>query len=135
MKRIIVMTVLIVLSVAVFAQEVEPNVKLGVFDFIRNADWLNVGLVALFTLGLTAPYILKARQKLKQVAELLLLIYEFTDDKVLDKKERAAIIDQFLVIIGKKKASVIQKKINDQGGAAKVIRSKTKIKIKTRRKQ
>jgi hypothetical protein len=137
MKKIVVMTLLLVLSVAVFAQGTEP--KLDVFDFIKNMDWVNVVLVAIFSIGgIVTKYAITGRTKLKEVGELLILIYQYTDDKVLSKKEREDLWDHILVIIGKKEVEGIQDKVLDQvmmkGSTREVIKSKTKIKIKTRRK-
>lgn len=127
------MLLFLVLSVAVFAQEAEP--KLDVFDLIRNMDWLNVALVAVLSVGgAITRYAVIGRTKLKQAGELLILLYDYTDDKVLDDKERADIWDHILVFIGKKKADTIQQAVVDAGGTKQVIRSKTKIKIKTRSK-
>jgi hypothetical protein len=131
MKKIVVMTVLLVLSVAVFAQEPEP--KLDLIALVKNPNWINILLAVVSTVF--AGYFVFTRIKLKQAGEFFLMAYEYTDDKVLDKVERQNLLNQFLVIIGKRKAEVAQKKIIEQGGAKEVIRSKTKIKIKTRRKQ
>lgn len=99
--------VMLLLSVTVFAQEPEP--KLDLIDLIRNMDRLNIALVIVLSIGgVIGKYALTARTKMKQLSELFAMAYEFTDDKVLDKKERAELIDQFLLIIGKKKAEAAQ---------------------------
>lgn len=131
MKRIVIIMLFLVFAVAVFAQDSEQ--KLSVFEFVKNADWENVALVALFSVGgIITRYAVLARTKLKQVGELLILLHDYTDDKVLDKKERSEIWELLLVIIGKNQAETMKKEIIDDGGGYQVIKQKQKIKIKTR---
>lgn len=113
MKRVLFTVLFLVLSVVVFAQEAEP--KLDLVDLIRNMDWINVALVIILSIGgIVGKYALTARTKLKQVSELFAMAYEFTDDKVLDKDERKQLIDQFLLIIGKKQAVEISEKVQEE---------------------
>ena len=115
MKRILFLMILVAFSIPVIAQETAP--KLDLIDFLKNMDWINIALV--FAFSLAGGFLMKARTKLKQVSELLMMAYEFTDDKVLDKEERKKLINQVLLILGKKKTEQIQANVSNKVEAIK----------------
>ena len=73
--------------------------KVGILDFFKEINALNIVLLAL---SLFAGSIWRqGRTKLKEVGDLFLKAYEFTDDKRLSDAERAELLNRFLVILGK----------------------------------
>lgn len=72
-----------------------------VFNLIKNMDILNFAFigVAMF-FGTWWKF---GRIKLKQIGELALKAYDFTDDKILTDAERKELITDLLQLIGKPK--------------------------------
>lgn len=77
----------------------EPTGIDKVLSFIKEIDGLNIALIAFATIagGLWAM----GRAKLREIGELFLKAYEYTDDKRLSKAERQDLMQRFLRIIGR----------------------------------
>lgn len=78
------------------------------FKLIRNMEPINlvfVGIALFF-----GTWWKLGRNKIKQLGELALKFHEYTDDKVLDKKERADLLRRVFQLIGKAPASPPPKK-------------------------
>ena len=70
-----------------------------IFGFLKDINALNIAIVAF---GLFAgKKFLTMRNKLKQIGDLFLKAYEYTDDKKLSDEERTDLINRFLQLIGK----------------------------------
>jgi len=73
--------------------------KLAVGEFLRNIDLLNIVLAA-FAIFFSSFW-WAGRERLKQIGELFLKAYEYTDDHVLNPEERQDLIIRFMRIIGR----------------------------------
>ena len=71
-----------------------------IFGFLKDINALNIALIAFGTFA--GGLWFKTRLKLKQIGELFLKAYEYTDDKKLSDEERADLINRFLQLFGKK---------------------------------
>jgi hypothetical protein len=94
-------------------EEIPAKVKM--FQFLKEINPLNIVLLAIsiFAGGLWAM----GRNKMKQVGELFLKAYEYTDDKHLSAEERRDLIQRFMCIIGK--SQVVSNKVADINKKAK----------------
>ena len=101
MKRLIIILFLMipVIIVAQDTLQTDPSFWDKTKGFFSDIDGFNVILIAFATFfgGLWAL----GRQKMKQIGELFLKAYEYTDDKRLSKAERQDLMQRFLAIIGK----------------------------------
>lgn len=102
MKKILLF-MLIIFPVLVFSQDMPEQIpttwdKLS--GFLSDINLFNIALIAFATFagGLWAM----GRNKIKQVGELFLKAYEYTDDKRLSKQERQDLMQRFMEIIGRK---------------------------------
>ena len=101
MKHLILIALLF-LSVSLFGQEVitqpEPA-KFKILEFLGDINMLNVILLAFATFAGGLWYM--GREKIRQVGELFMAAYEYTDDKRLSPEERADLFNKFMALIGK----------------------------------
>lgn len=74
-----------------------------IFGFLKDINALNIVLIAFGTFASGLWF--RSRTKLKQIGELFLKAYEYTDDKKLSDEERSDLINRFLELIGKQKVS------------------------------
>jgi len=89
---------LVSISIQAIAQEVVP-VQNKIFGFLNDVNVLNIALLAFATFagGMWAL----GRSKMKQIGELFLKAYEYTDDKRLSAEERSDLIRRFFQLLGK----------------------------------
>jgi len=80
------------------------NDKICKASFISSLLGNNLDIIAMILLLFTTIFgglWIKVRSKIKQIGELFLAAYEYTDDKKLDKDEREDLKRKFLEIISK----------------------------------
>jgi hypothetical protein len=84
-----------------------PNISYGKIcqaSFLSGLLENNLDIIAMVLLLFTTVFgglWIKVRSKIKQIGELFLAAYEYTDDKKLDKEEREDLKKRFLEIITK----------------------------------
>ena len=101
MKKAIFILILLI-PVITFGQEpiTQPDPgKFKLLEFLGDINMLNVILLGFATFAGGLWYM--GREKMKQIGELFLAAYEYTDDKRLCPEERADLINRFMAIIGK----------------------------------
>lgn len=98
MKKLLTLLYTLVLVLIALSVPASDS-KLSIGELIRNIDPINIALaaVALFFSGIWWM----SREKLRQIGELFLKAYEYTDDHVLAPEERYDLKSRFLEIIGK----------------------------------
>lgn len=91
-------------QVAVPGADIEVPMGKKIFGFLKDINALNIALIAFGTFagGLWAM----GRSKMKQIGEIFLKAYDYTDDKKLTAEERNDLIQRFLAIMGK--SSIVQ---------------------------
>jgi len=101
---LLILAMVMLVSMQSFAQvvtggEIDVPMKQKVFGFLKDINALNIALIAFATFagGMWAM----GRNKLKQIGEIFLKAYEYTDDKRLSADERQDLIQRFLAIIGR----------------------------------
>lgn len=84
------------------SQPLKEKVKLKeILGVLKDFDVINLILVAIAVFA--GSLYAMGRSKVKQVGELFMKAYDYTDDKRLSKEEREDLINRFLTIVGKKK--------------------------------
>lgn len=87
------------LSLSAAPQLADPTYHAGIFEYLKELNYLNIALLA-FSIFAGSIWI-QGRNKLKQIGELFIKAYEFTDDKCLSAVEREELLQRFLAILGK----------------------------------
>lgn len=109
---------LLCVSVLAIGQVVDPEPALSskekIFGFFKDIDGLNILLIVLSTFFGGAWWMI--RTKLKQVGELFIKVYEYTDEssagkKKLTQEERADIVARVLAIFARSTVSINKSKL------------------------
>lgn len=109
---------LLCVSVLAIGQVVDPEPALSskekIFGFFKDIDGLNILLIVLSTFFGGAWWMI--RTKLKQVGELFIKVYEYTDEssagkKKLTQEERADIVARVLAIFAKSTVKINKSKL------------------------
>lgn len=109
---------LLCVSVLAIGQVVDPEPALSskekIFGFFKDIDGLNILLIVLSTFFGGAWWMI--RTKLKQVGELFIKVYEYTDEssagkKKLTQEERADIVGRVLAIFARSTVSINKSKL------------------------
>lgn len=109
---------LLCVSVLAIGQVVDPEPALSskekIFGFFKDIDGLNILLIVLSTFFGGAWWMI--RTKLKQVGELFIKVYEYTDEcsagkKKLTQEERADIVARVLAIFARSTVSINKRKL------------------------
>ena len=112
------LVILLMVSMAAFGQAVSPEPELPIKDkllnFWEDIDGLNIALMLLSTFFGGLWWMI--RSKLKQIGELFIKVYEYTDEesagrKKLTQEERADIVARVLAIFAKSTVSIKRKLI------------------------
>lgn len=112
------LVILLMVSMAAVGQAVSPEPELQIKDkllnFWEDIDGLNIALMLLSTFFGGLWWII--RSKLKQIGELFIKVYEYTDEesagrKKLTQEERADIVGRVLAIFAKSTVSIKRKLI------------------------
>lgn len=109
---------LLCVSVLAIGQVVDPEPALSskekIFGFFKDIDGLNILLIVLSTFFGGAWWMI--RTKLKQVGELFIKVYEYTDEssagkKKLTQEERADIVARVLAIFSRSTVTINKSKL------------------------
>lgn len=109
---------LLCVSVLAIGQVVDPEPALSskekIFGFFKDIDGLNILLIVLSTFFGGAWWMI--RTKLKQVGELFIKVYEYTDESSAGKKkltqdERADIVARVLAIFARSTVTINKSKL------------------------
>lgn len=109
---------LLCVSVLAIGQVVDPEPALSskekIFGFFKDIDGLNILLIVLSTFFGGAWWMI--RTKLKQVGELFIKVYEYTDEssagkKKLTQEERADIVARVLAIFARSTVTINKSKL------------------------
>lgn len=109
---------LLCVSVLAIGQVVDPEPALSskekIFGFFKDIDGLNILLIVLSTFFGGAWWMI--RTKLKQVGELFIKVYEYTDEssagkKKLTQEERADIVSRVLAIFARSTVTINKSKL------------------------
>lgn len=112
------LVILLMVSMAAVGQAVSPEPELPIKDkllnFWEDIDGLNIALMLLSTFFGGLWWMI--RSKLKQIGELFIKVYEYTDEesagrKKLTQEERADIVARVLAIFAKSTVSIKRKLI------------------------
>ena len=108
---------LLCVSVMAIGQVIDPepvSTKDRILDFIQEIDGLNILLIVLSTFFGGLWWMI--RSKLKQIGELFIQVYEYTDEssagrRKLTQEERADIIARVVAIFAKSTVGIDKKKL------------------------
>lgn len=113
MKTTILAAFLMLISTVLLAQldvqaaqaVAEQGEMVGVMDYLKEINFLNIALLAFSVFAGSLWF--QGRNKLKEIGEIFLKAYEYTDDKKLTAAERADLIARFMSIVGKSKYGTV----------------------------
>ena len=112
------LVMLLLISMAAVGQVVSPEPEAAgkdkLFNFFRDIDGLNIILLIVSTFFGGLWWMI--RSKLKQVGELFIKVYEYTDEnsagkKKLTQEERADIVARVLAIFAKSTVKINKSKL------------------------